>query len=86
MPILGFLAAVAVTLGHEYTSDTVALSCLVASRRNLRPHCPSEVTKAIMSLYLVLAASRSARSKTSIAARLTRYSSVVESLRSGIVE
>ena len=38
MPSLGFFLAVAVSLGAEYTSDTVALSCLVASRLNLRPH------------------------------------------------
>ena len=49
MPSLGFLPAVAVTLGAEYTSETVALSCLVASRLNLRPHCPRDVTRAVMS-------------------------------------
>ena len=49
MPSLGCLPAVAATLGAEYISETIALSCLVASRLNLRPHWPRDVTKAVVS-------------------------------------
>ena len=81
---LGFLAAVAVILGAEYISKTIALSRLVAPRRIFLPLWPSEVTSAIMPLYLVLASARSSRLKRAMAVqrsclscRSTRFKSIL---------
>ena len=74
IPSLGFLTAVAVILGAENISETIALSPLVDYRRNFLPLWPSEVTRAIMSLYLVLASARSSRLKTAMASRRSRLS------------
>ena len=74
IPSLGCRAAVDVTLGADYTSDTIALNRLVVSRRNFRPHWPKDDTNAIMSPYLIFALDRSSPLNTAMAARRSRLS------------
>ena len=72
VPSLGCRFAVAMTLGAECTSDTIALNRLVASRRYFRPHWPKNDTNATMSPYQIFASERSSCLNTDMAAWRSR--------------